>query len=235
MSWTDHIIHPNVVLTVGQQIDADVDAIDEKRQWMKLTLLPLLENPWKSLIPSRYPIGASVTCIVAQKSKDRFFVRLDNGLEVRAIVLGCSQIEHAADDILPSIGEEITAPIYDIDCEKRFINLKYNWSPLRDGEWIIRTVEVYRPGGFCMRPMQAFIERALRYKAEKLMVSKAHSVDSGCTQWTSEVDGKSLFSLLGLVAEQDDVLRLRASGPRAHELLDELIAFMESYRHGEDD
>lgn len=80
-----------------------------------------------------------------------------------------------------------------------------------------RTVVITNPQGLHMRPMQAFVETANRYRCQ-VKVSR---------DGMEPIDGKSMIMLLGLAAEQGTCLLLEADGPDAAEALDALVEVLE--------
>lgn len=85
------------------------------------------------------------------------------------------------------------------------------------GEPLRRTVTVTNPQGFHMRPMTAFVEAASKFPCS-VAVIKGDSL---------RVDGKSMFGLLGLAAEQGTELILEISGPEAEQAMQALVEVLE--------
>jgi len=80
------------------------------------------------------------------------------------------------------------------------------------GNTFRQTVRITNPNGFHMRPMKAFVEAAARFPCE-VTVTRAG---------LPPVNGKSIWGLLGLVAEQGTELTIEVTGPNAQEALEEL-------------
>ncbi len=89
------------------------------------------------------------------------------------------------------------------------------------GDTIRQTVVVTNPAGFHMRPMQAFVEMAIRFPACTVSVARSDR---------PPVNGKSMLGLLGLAAEEGTELVIEVTGPGAAEVLQELVlVFQRSY------
>jgi len=90
-----------------------------------------------------------------------------------------------------------------------------NGGPLR------RTVTITNPHGLHLRPMRAFVELASQYPCN-VRVQRDQQ---------EPVDGKSMFSLMLLAAEQGTQLTVEVDGPdcqAALEALSDLLANLES-------
>ena len=85
------------------------------------------------------------------------------------------------------------------------------------GESIRQTVSVTNPQGFHMRPMAAFVEAANRFPCEVVVMRSG----------MDPVNGKSILSLMGLVAVQGTELVIEARGPCASEAIRELVPIFE--------
>jgi phosphocarrier protein HPr len=82
------------------------------------------------------------------------------------------------------------------------------------GESARQTVVITNPQGFHMRPMAAFVETANRYPCG-VLVTRAGMAEP--------VNGKSILSLMSLVAVPGTELVIEVNGPRAAEALHELV------------
>jgi phosphocarrier protein len=72
------------------------------------------------------------------------------------------------------------------------------------GETVRQTVRVVSPNGLHMRPIMAFVQAARNYQSA-VVVSKDGR----------QVDGKSMFEMMTMVAPQGEELTLEATGPDA--------------------
>jgi len=85
------------------------------------------------------------------------------------------------------------------------------------GETLRRSVTITNPQGFHLRPIQAFVEAAGRFKS---------TVQLG-RDGSPPVNGKSPLSLLGMAAEQGTVLWLEVTGPDCQEAMQALLEVLE--------
>ena len=90
-----------------------------------------------------------------------------------------------------------------------------------NGEPLKQTVLVTNPEGFHMRPMRAFVELAMQFRSQ-ISVQRDEA---------EPLDGKSMMSLMLLVAEPGTELTVEAEGPdalAAVAALADLLANLES-------
>jgi phosphocarrier protein len=80
-----------------------------------------------------------------------------------------------------------------------------------------RKVTVTNPMGFHLRPMAAFLRRAMQFKS-----------DVAVTNGEKRVNGKSMLELMLLAAEQGTELLLEVSGPDAPDALEALSEILGS-------
>ena len=90
------------------------------------------------------------------------------------------------------------------------------------GDTLRQTVAISNPAGFHMRPMQAFVETACRFSCDVTVTLEGKP----------PVNGKSIWGLLGLTAEQGSDLLIEVTGPNAAEALREL---MQVFKHNFDE
>jgi phosphocarrier protein HPr len=85
------------------------------------------------------------------------------------------------------------------------------------GDSIRQTVSITNPQGFHMRPMAAFVEAANRFPCGVAVMRPGQP----------PVNGKSILSLMGLVAVQGTELVIEVTGPHAADTLQELVAILQ--------
>lgn len=85
------------------------------------------------------------------------------------------------------------------------------------GETFRQTVHVTNPQGFHMRPMAAFVAAANRFSGTVTV----------CRDGTPPANGKSILSLMGLVAVQGTELVIEVCGPDANNALKDLVSVFE--------
>ncbi len=81
---------------------------------------------------------------------------------------------------------------------------------------VSQTVEITNPQGMHARPADLFVKRASQF------VSQIDVVKDG-----ERVDGKSILSILTLVAEQGTLLGIEARGPDASDAIRALVELVE--------
>jgi small subunit ribosomal protein S1 len=118
MSWIKRVHHPSDVVTVGQQVQVVILAIDEIKKTISLSLKDLSSDPWKDA-QTRFAPGSDVTGTVARKAKFGYFIDLAEG------VTGLCATPNIAADKKESLkeGEQITVHIESIDTAQRRLSL----------------------------------------------------------------------------------------------------------------
>jgi len=85
-----------------------------------------------------------------------------------------------------------------------------------NGEPLRRTVTLINPLGLHMRPMSVFVQMASQFQSQVAVITKDGQ----------RVDGKSMFGLMSLAAEQGTELIVEASGPDQHSAVEALAQFL---------
>lgn len=80
MSWTLHVTDPSQVVSVGQEVEAIVLAIQKEEGKISLGLKQLETNPWDS-VEERYKIGSVVEAKVRNFTNYGAFVNLEPGID----------------------------------------------------------------------------------------------------------------------------------------------------------
>ena len=80
LSWSKRINHPSEVLQVGQDIEANVLAVDAKNQRLSLGMRQAAGDPWQGA-EEKYKAGTRVLGRVRQLTDYGAFVELEDGLE----------------------------------------------------------------------------------------------------------------------------------------------------------
>ncbi len=80
LSWTKRIGHPSEVLQVGQEIEAQVLAVDAKNQRLSLGVRQAQGDPWQTAA-EKYQPGTKVVGRVRQLTDYGAFIELEDGLE----------------------------------------------------------------------------------------------------------------------------------------------------------
>jgi phosphocarrier protein HPr len=85
-----------------------------------------------------------------------------------------------------------------------------------NGEPARRTVKLANPLGLHMRPMSAFVQLASRFQSQVTVLGPDNK----------RADGRSMFGLMGLAAEQGTELTIEAVGPDQEEAAETLAQFL---------
>src|SRR3989338_6609105 len=123
MSWTQKIKHPSQVVSVGQEVEAQVLEIDTVNRRISLGLKQTLENPWAKLA-KKYPSGTSIKGQVKNVTDFGVFVGVEEGMDGLVHV---SDISWTQKNIRPQElykkGDEIEVVVLNIDPENEKFSL----------------------------------------------------------------------------------------------------------------
>jgi small subunit ribosomal protein S1 len=80
MSWTKRIKHPNKILTVGDEVETVVLALDIPNRRISLGLKQIEPNPWE-VIGEKFPIGTIIEGQVKNITDFGVFIGVDEGID----------------------------------------------------------------------------------------------------------------------------------------------------------
>ncbi|MFP6894204.1 MAG: 30S ribosomal protein S1 [Opitutales bacterium] len=123
MSWTKRITKPADVLSVGDEVDAVVLAIQQDDQKISLGLRQLDANPW-DMAPHNYPSGARVRGKVRNLTSYGAFIELEEGIDGMVHVSDMSwtrKVNHPSEMVTE--GDEVDAIVLEVDIENHRISL----------------------------------------------------------------------------------------------------------------
>ena len=123
MSWTKRIKHPSKVVTVGDEVESVVLAVDERERKISLGMKQIEPNPW-SVIEETYPVGTKVSGTIRNITNFGIFVGLEEGIDGLVHVSDISwteQIKHPSDKFKK--GDEVEALVLKIDKENEKFSL----------------------------------------------------------------------------------------------------------------
>ena len=115
LSWTKRIAKPGDVLTVGQEIEAQVLGINRDEQKISLGIRQLETNPWDSA-ESKYAPGARVKGKIRNLTSYGAFIELEEGLDGMIHVSDISwtrKINHPSEVFKK--GDEVEAQVLEVD------------------------------------------------------------------------------------------------------------------------
>ena len=115
LSWTKRIAKPGDVLTVGQEIEAQVLGINRDEQKISLGIRQLETNPWDSA-ESKYAPGAHVKGKIRNLTSYGAFIELEEGLDGMIHVSDISwtrKINHPSEVFKK--GDDVEAQVLEVD------------------------------------------------------------------------------------------------------------------------
>ena len=125
MSWTHEVRHPSRVVSVGDEIEAQVLHVDRKNRKISLGMKQTAPNPW-DIIETKYPIGAHIEGKVKSVTDFGAFIGLDEGIDGLIHISDMSwtkHIKHPSE--LFKKGQSVEAVLLRIDKEKERLSLGY--------------------------------------------------------------------------------------------------------------
>jgi small subunit ribosomal protein S1 len=120
MSWTKKILHPSEVVKKGEKVDVVVLSCDPDKKRIALGLKQLLENPWETRIPEKYPVGAKVDGKVTKLVSFGAFVELEPELEG---LLHISKVADQGEGKVLGVGDEVEVDVIKLEPSEGKIGL----------------------------------------------------------------------------------------------------------------
>ena len=123
MSWTKRVRHPSELLQVGDQVEAEVLAVDVASRRISLGLKQVQVNPW-SLIGDKYPVGTKIEGQIKNVTDFGIFIGMEEGIDGLVHVSDMSwtkRIKHPGE--LYSKGQTVQAVVLNIDPENERLSL----------------------------------------------------------------------------------------------------------------
>lgn len=114
MSWSPRLRIAQDYLKVGDEVEAQILALDRINRKMSLGLKQLVPNPWEN-IREKYPIGSKQTAVVRNITNFGVFGELEDGIEglVHISDLSWEKIKHPSEVCQP--GDKLDVIILDFD------------------------------------------------------------------------------------------------------------------------
>lgn len=121
ISWTKKLRHPSEMFKVGDVVQAKVLTVDQENEKFTLGMKQLTEDPWAS-VPSRYPVGNTVTGTITNVTDFGLFVEVEEGIEglIHVTELG-KKIKNPAEAFKE--GDQVQAKIIHVSAEERRLGL----------------------------------------------------------------------------------------------------------------
>lgn len=124
MSWSKRSKHPSKMLTIGQEVEAQILDVDQSARRISLGLKQIEPNPWETL-PQRYAIGTRIKGRVRNLTDFGAFVEIEDGIDglvhVSDISWATKRIKHPGEALKRN--QEVEAVITAIDVEARRLSL----------------------------------------------------------------------------------------------------------------
>ncbi|MFO7983223.1 MAG: 30S ribosomal protein S1 [Desulfuromonadales bacterium] len=123
MSWTKRIKHPNKVLTVGDEVESVVLAVDTDSRRISLGLKQIEPNPW-DVVAEKFPIGTIIEGQVKNITDFGIFVGVDEGIDGLVHISDLSwtkRVKHPSE--LYKKGDLVKAVVLNIDRENERFSL----------------------------------------------------------------------------------------------------------------
>jgi small subunit ribosomal protein S1 len=123
MSWTKRIKHPNKLLTVGDDVETLVLALDIPNRRISLGLKQIEPNPWE-VIGEKFPIGTIIEGQVKNITDFGVFVGVDEGIDGLVHISDLSwtkRVKHPSE--MFKKGDTVKAVVLNIDRENERFSL----------------------------------------------------------------------------------------------------------------
>ena len=123
MSWTKRVKHPSKVLSLGDEIEAQILEIDSRGKRISLGMKQIEQNPW-DVLAQTYPVGSKVKGVVRNITNFGIFIGIEDGIDGLCHVTDLSwshKVKHPQD--IFKKGDEVEAMVLNIDAEKERFSL----------------------------------------------------------------------------------------------------------------
>jgi small subunit ribosomal protein S1 len=123
MSWSKRVKHPSKLVNVGQDVEAQVLAVDQNNRRISLGMKQIETNPWDTIM-ARYSVGTRVKGRVRNLTDFGAFVEVEDGIDGLVHVSDISwtkRIKHPNEALKKN--QEVEAVITAIDVENRRLSL----------------------------------------------------------------------------------------------------------------
>ncbi|MET8838823.1 S1 RNA-binding domain-containing protein [Streptomyces rubiginosohelvolus] len=120
LSWRP-FDHPSDVISVGQEVTAEVLGVDMVRERVPLSLRAVQEDPWPQMAQL---IGQVVTGPVTKVVPFGVFVRIEDRKDGFEGLVHADELDESSGDVV-EVGDALTVKIIDVDLERRRIVLSH--------------------------------------------------------------------------------------------------------------
>jgi small subunit ribosomal protein S1 len=126
MSWTTRVTHPSKIVSVGDEVEVVVLALDPANRRISLGLKQVTPNPWE-MLPVDHPIGTNLTGTVTSLTDFGAFISVADGIDGLIHVSDMHwtrKVKHPSEVL--NKGDEVEAVVLQIDvgAERLSLGLK---------------------------------------------------------------------------------------------------------------
>ncbi len=123
ISWTKKNMHPNKVLTIGQEVDVMVLDVDMTKRRISLGFKQCQDNPWQKFM-NQYPVGSILEGDIKNITEFGLFVGVFDDLDGMVHLTDVSW-DQDPDEAITAFkkGDRVKVKVLDIDPEKERISL----------------------------------------------------------------------------------------------------------------
>jgi len=172
MSWVKKSVHPNKIVTPGQDVEVMVLEVDSNKRRISLGLKQCMENPWVAFVEN-HPVGSIIEGEISNITEFGLFVGLPGDIDGMVHLSDLSwdkQGEIAVQDYQK--GQNVQVKVLDVDGEKERISLGVKQlagdlmdkvGGIKKGDVVTVTVAEVQEGGIevvLAEGVRAYIKRA---------------------------------------------------------------------------
>ncbi|MCP4923695.1 MAG: 30S ribosomal protein S1 [bacterium] len=123
MSWTKKSVHPNRLVSQGQEVEVEVLESDPEKRRIALGIKQCQSNPWDTL-KERFPVGSEVEGEIRNVTEFGLFVGLTEDIDGMAHMSDLSW-DQSGDDAIANYrkGDTIKVKVLDIDSDRERVVL----------------------------------------------------------------------------------------------------------------
>lgn len=123
LSWTKKNLHPNRLVTLGQEVDVQILEIDYAKRRISLGMKQCMDNPWYKFAET-HPAGSEVTGEIRNVTEFGLFIGVSDEID-GMIHLNDISWEESGDVAVKNYkkGDTVTAKVLEVDIEKERISL----------------------------------------------------------------------------------------------------------------
>ena len=123
MSWSKRVKHPSKIVTVGQEVEIVVLAIDQENRRISLGMKQIEPNPW-DVVKEQYQIGDVISAGIRNITDFGIFVEIAEGIDGLIHISDISwteRVKHPGDNYKK--GDQVEAKVLQIDPETERFSL----------------------------------------------------------------------------------------------------------------